>query len=211
MSQYLLAALAGIGTREQLLQSLKDAMMMNVELGEKLAVYADPVNWGADSRAWVGSEFNGWDIAQSVEPLRVFDPVRDIAEFHTKFHLEYDGKPRLLPAALSEFRVKFMAEEIEEYAESARADCDTPEEHARELALQLDALVDEVYVVLGTAYLHGFNFREAWRRVHAANMAKVRAERASDSKRGSTFDVIKPPGWVAPDHSDLVADHAHKE
>lgn len=50
----------------------------------------------------------------------------------------------------------------------------------------------------------GFNFREAWRRVHEANMGKVRARRAQDSTRGSVFDVVKPPGWVAPDLSDLV-------
>jgi predicted HAD superfamily Cof-like phosphohydrolase len=79
------------------------------------------------------------------------------------------------------------------------------EDGSPELVDQLDALVDLAYVVLGTAYLHGFRFNEAWRRVHAANMAKVRAERAEQSARGSTFDVVKPPGWKPADLSDLVA------
>jgi hypothetical protein len=35
-------------------------------------------------------------------------------------------------------------------------------------------------------------------------MKKVRALRAVDSQRGSTYDVVKPSGWVAPDLSDLV-------
>ena len=65
----------------------------------------------------------------------------------------------------------------------------------------LDALVDLVYVALGTAYLHGFGpqkFNEAWRRVHEKNMEKIRAPSADHSKRGSAFDVIKPAGWTPP-------------
>lgn len=49
----------------------------------------------------------------------------------------------------------------------------------------------------------GVDFAEAWKRVQAANMAKMRVERAADSKRGSGFDVIKPPGWTPPNHADL--------
>jgi predicted HAD superfamily Cof-like phosphohydrolase len=121
-----------------------------------------------------------------------WDPLADIEEFHIKFGIAYDGPPRLLPKELEQFRIKFLAEELVEYITGdASAD-------------KLDALVDLAYVLLGTAHLHGYNFREAWRRVHEANMKKVRVERASDSKRGSAFDVIKPPGWTAPDHSDLT-------
>lgn len=47
-------------------------------------------------------------------------------------------------------------------------------------------------------------FYMAWDRVHAANMRKVRATAEEQSKRGSKLDVIKPPGWEAPDHKDLV-------
>lgn len=132
---------------------------------------------------------NGW---RPEYPPRLF---YDIWDFHRKFLLEYSGPPRELPQDLGDFRLKFIIEEINEYRE-ARIDHD--------LAKQFDALIDLVYVVLGTAYLHGFDFEEGWRRVHAANMSKVRAERAEDSTRSSTFDVIKPPGWKAPDLSDLV-------
>jgi hypothetical protein len=41
-------------------------------------------------------------------------------------------------------------------------------------------------------------------------MAKVRAPSASASKRGNAHDVVKPPGWTAPDHTDLVADHVRR-
>lgn len=126
----------------------------------------------------------------------VFDPIDDIRKFHEKFSLTYSGPPRDLPNDLSMFRIKFLNEEVDEYDE-ASAD----EDRAR----QLDALVDIVYVALGTAYLHGFDFAEAWRRVHEANMQKVRAASASESTRNSTHDVVKPPGWKAPNLDDLVS------
>jgi len=94
----------------------------------------------------------------------------------------------------------------------------------------LDALVDLQYVLLGTAYLMGFFkearlveevtedpdslprpverfttiFEEAWARVQKANMLKVRAKSADESKRKSSFDVVKPAGWKAPDFTDLL-------
>lgn len=123
----------------------------------------------------------------------------DIESFHTKFGLSYGGAPRPLPYDLAQFRIKFLQEELDEYAAAYEAD-DSLE--ARED--MLDALVDLVYVALGTAYLHGFNFAEAWRRVQVANMSKVRVERIEDSKRGSAFDVVKPEGWKPPRHLDLV-------
>ena len=116
----------------------------------------------------------------------------DIQAFHEKFGLEYNGPPRALPVDLQRFRNRFLWEELTEYI------------NADELHDQLDALVDLVYVALGTAYLQGFNIDEAWRRVHAANMLKVRAVVASDSKRNSTHDVVKPKNWIPPDLSDLV-------
>ncbi|OXE37528.1 MAG: hypothetical protein CGW95_01030 [Phenylobacterium zucineum] len=149
---------------------------------------------------------------RSAEPV---DFVGDIEEFHSKFGLFYDGKPRMLPTELADFRQKFLQEEKNEYVLHTEA-C-TIAVHERDeaevthqLAQMLDGLVDLVYVAVGTAHLHGFDFREAWRRVHAANMAKVRAQRAEDSKRGTTYDVVKPDGWLPPRHEDLVEDHVHQ-
>lgn len=134
------------------------------------------------------------------------DMYKNLREFHEKFGLEYNGKPRLLPEELAKFRILFMREELKEYTEIP-----DPYSITQQLEDQLDALVDLVYVALGTAYLHGFDFNEAWNRVHAANMEKVRALRAEDSKRGFIFDVVKPPGWMPPTHIDLVMDHAHRK
>lgn len=48
-------------------------------------------------------------------------------------------------------------------------------------------------------------WNELWTDVQRANMSKVRAEKASDSKRGSQWDVIKPPGWQAPRTDEILA------
>ena len=146
-----------------------------------------------------------------------FNPVADIEEFHEKFDLIYDGRPRALPRDLQKFRQKFLSEELGEYFSHVDLAYRALEvsfldeaEITHHLEEMLDGLVDLVYVAVGTAYLHGFDFAEAWRRVHAANMTKVRAQSAAHSKRGSTHDVVKPPGWEAPSHTDLVEDHAHR-
>jgi predicted HAD superfamily Cof-like phosphohydrolase len=132
------------------------------------------------------------------------DLFQDVKDFHAKFGLAYTGKPRLLPEELSEFRIKFLEEELEEYIEAVTFIGD---DIPNNLEKALDSLVDLVYVVLGAAHLHGFDFNEAWRRVQAANMKKVRALQPDDSKRGSTYDVVKPQGWVPPTHRDLVEDY----
>lgn len=148
---------------------------------------------------------------------RPVDIMADIEQFHQKFDLRYEGPPRMLPMDLRLFRMKFMKEELDEYGTNAvqcQDELDKPEPDVDAIAIllegMLDALVDEIYVVAGTAYLHGFDFNEAWCRVHEKNMQKVRAKTdGSDSKRGSSHDVVKPAGWTPPSHADLVVNHAH--
>lgn len=137
--------------------------------------------------------------------------MEDILEFHTRFDLVHQGPVRHLEGELGDFRENFMQEELDEYKRSRELvaflkekDGIEPGEYRWQLEQQLDALVDLVYVALGTAHMQGFNFAEAWRRVHEANMKKIRATNSGESKRGTTFDVIKPPNWQPPRHADLV-------
>jgi predicted HAD superfamily Cof-like phosphohydrolase len=125
------------------------------------------------------------------DAVKATDFVSDIEAFHDKFEIAYYGVPRSLPEDLQDFRCNFMVEELEEYDAACKQG---------DLAKALDALVDLTYVVLGTAHLHGFNFNEAWARVHAANMKKVKGS----SERSDEYDVIKPEGWTPPDLSDLI-------
>lgn len=149
------------------------------------------------------------------------DLIGDVNAFHAKFGQEYTGKPRLLPDDLFDFRIKFHDEETSEYRDEqellkgaiVREDRRDIIHH---LEQQLDALADAAWVILGTADLQFGRraFIEAWRRVVKANMAKVpKAQTADgdgsiDSGRAPKYDIVKPAGWLPPDHSDLVSDNA---
>lgn len=127
----------------------------------------------------------------------------DVGDFHTKFglHSVTARGPYQQPIdpALMDFRVKFMQEELDEFKEGLEEG-----DHAK----MFDALIDLAYVVFGTAHLSGYPWQEGWDLVQAANMSKVRAQAdGSDSKRGSSFDVVKPEGWTAPDIDGLLQDH----
>ena len=96
-----------------------------------------------------------------------------------------------------DYRVGFLHEELDElclsYEDSDLEGC-------------ADALIDLVYVAMGTALMMGLPWEKLWNEVQRANMAKRLAKPdGSDSKRGSPLDVVKPPGWVGPDHSAALS------
>lgn len=141
---------------------------------------------------------------------------RDIGRFHGKFGLEPSSDPgHRLPKDLLQFRIKFMIEELQEYAravgqpiiyldESGHTTMSTEDEFDSEKAF--DGLIDLVYVALGTAFLHRFPFNKGWDRVQEANMAKERATGADDSRstRKHSADIVKPAGWKPPVLADLL-------
>lgn len=142
----------------------------------------------------------------------------DVGDFHTKFGLPVSSDRPLHPTReLIEFRIKFMLEELMEFIEAAGyALFDEGVIQLENLQLILtrpqvdhekmfDALIDEVYVAMGTAHMLGYPWQRGWNLVQAANMAKVRAQAdGSDSVRESSFDVVKPEGWTAPDIAGLL-------
>lgn len=118
----------------------------------------------------------------------------DVQAFHDKFGLKRPNFP-MLPfyhKDLASFRTKFLREELSEF-ELALAEGD--------LENAFDALLDLVYVAMGTADLMGLPWQKGWDEVQRANMSKKRAESANDSTRGTQLDVIKPENFKAPDHS----------
>lgn len=120
----------------------------------------------------------------------------DVKAFHEKFNIPMSPVPALLDQHAVDFRVRFMHEELKEFEDSHRVG---------DLEGCADALVDLAYVVFGTALIMGLPWQELWDRVQTCNMAKRQAKPdGSDSKRGSPLDVVKPPGWVGPYHSDLL-------
>ena len=129
------------------------------------------------------------------------DMAQDVVDFHHKFKIGYEGKPRLLDEKTASFRGARGLEEVHEWIDA----------HATsDLEGCLDAIVDEIYILLGTAHLQGFTpdrIAEAWRRVHTANMQKELCSPTNPGKYGALgdkLDIVKPSGWKAPDLSDLV-------
>ncbi len=124
-----------------------------------------------------------------------FDLFRDVGDFHHKFKLPTYGEtpPATLLPDVFMFRLKFMREELDEFLYCHLTN---------DLAGCADALVDLIYVALGTAHFMGIPFNDIWLAVQDANMRKVLAESAADprSKRQHRFDVVKPEGWTPPDH-----------
>ena len=123
----------------------------------------------------------------------------DVGKFNRKFGLPLatDGPPHLLDEDLLSFRLKFMAEELLEYEQACAAG---------NIAEAADALVDLVYVALGTAHMMHVPFDECWSEVQRANMQKVRANGSDDplSKRKHQLDVVKPDGWKPPDLHSII-------
>lgn len=113
-----------------------------------------------------------------------------VREFHEKFGVPVNTTPQVLDAHASEFRIRFLKEEVEEYEAAVEQG---------DIVKQFDSLLDLMYVALGTLLWHGFPTERGFDLVHAANMSKVRVDHADNSTRGSAFDVVKPAGWVAPD------------
>ena len=123
------------------------------------------------------------------------DLFKDVSEFHVKFEVPANDKPDFLQMELSALKCIHLKEELTEFYTSLECE---------DLEQAFDALIDLVYVALGTAHLMGLPFNEGWKRVHEANMKKIRATCASQSKRNSSFDIVKPEGWVPPVLSDLI-------
>ena len=144
--------------------------------------------------------------------LELHSNYYDVGEFHRKFGLEsyfMSGRePHLIEdPSLQAFRNKFMDEELAEYKEAVVAG---------DLPKAADALIDLVYVVLGTAHLHHLPWQALFNEVQRANMQKERCEishpydegmgqgaccgapKHKHSLRGNINDVIKPPGWKPP-------------
>lgn len=123
---------------------------------------------------------------------------RDVADFHDKFGHGIHTSPGHLTRRKLQERIDFLQEELTEFIQACES---------QDLAEQADALVDLVYVAMGTAYMLGLPWDALWNDVHAANMRKV----PGVGKRGHAIDCIKPPGWVGPSGHSILVEHGYCE
>lgn len=123
------------------------------------------------------------------------DLLKDIDNFHKKYGFEKNEKVDIPDnSELINFRTAFLMEELAEYTNAITK---------KDAAGALDALVDIVYIALGTAWLYNLPFEKAWNEVQKANMSKIRAKDKT-GKRGTKFDVIKPKDWKAPNIEKII-------
>lgn len=120
---------------------------------------------------------------------------KDVKAFHQKFGLEYDGPPRMMNAEEQGFRWRFLNEELGEVKEALL------EEDVAQVAAEL---ADLVWVACGMAHRMGINLDAHWVAIREANMKKERASPENPGKRGNAIDIVKPAGWVRPDHAAIL-------
>jgi predicted HAD superfamily Cof-like phosphohydrolase len=125
----------------------------------------------------------------------------DVGEFHMKFGLPRHGdgvKPGMPDADAMRFRVSRLVEEIDELRVAVAAD---------DFPAAADALVDLVYIALGTAHFCRLPWPELFAEVQRANMSKRRAASPNESRHGTSLDVVKPEGWRPPNIIGILMAH----
>ena len=120
--------------------------------------------------------------------------VTSLLEFNQAFEIPRLEQPGLSDSDLIELRIKLLTEEVQEYAEAARAG---------DMVEILDALADIGYILAGTIINHGMQdiYDDAFEEVHRSNMAKLvdgKVHRRDDGK------VMKPDDWQPPNLAQFL-------
>lgn len=114
-------------------------------------------------------------------------PGELVAEFHRTFGLAIRTRPVARPPEWVA-RLDLLREELDEYVEAVTDD---------DPVAVADALADMVYVIAGSALVHGINLDACLAEVHRSNMSKLGADGhpilRDDGK------VLKGPGYTPPD------------
>lgn len=138
----------------------------------------------------------------------------DVCEFQEKFNMLRGHHPRQLTTERLRERIEFLWEEFSEFVAGCGYLATAPGGHPTEIsgklkltpngkvdiAEQADALIDLVYVAMGTAAMMGLPWQELWDDVQRANMSKERGI----THRGHSMDCVKPAGWVGPKTMEIL-------
>lgn len=121
-----------------------------------------------------------------------------IAQNMNNLHRHYgvhEAMDRLTPEQLKEFvsfRFRFLQEEVNEGFRAIE------EQSAEEI---IDSLIDLTVVAVGTLDLFDVDIDKAWNEVLRANMNKKVGIKESRPNPLGLPDLVKPEGWVGPDHT----------
>ncbi len=127
----------------------------------------------------------------------IFD---DTMAFQQKYGLWRKDQFGILPEEEMKVKIGHLYEELAEIDKAHK------EGNIYEIS---DGLIDLIYVASGLLNLMNIPAQALWNDVQARNMQKIRATKDNVGKRGSTFDVIKPEGWLPPRTKDIVDSTRH--
>lgn len=111
---------------------------------------------------------------------------RMVTEFQRKFGQPVADKPTEMAYQRMDERYEYMKEELNEFRESFI------------LVDQADAMIDLIYLAIGTLVELGVNPAPLFEIVHNANMSKLWPD-GKVRTDGKTGKVIKPPTFVRPE------------
>jgi predicted HAD superfamily Cof-like phosphohydrolase len=94
------------------------------------------------------------------------EQINDLKQFHKSFNATYNETPSLIEEKNYVLRFNLLKEENEEYLEACKNN---------DKVEILDALTDQLYIVLGTIVSHGMQdiIEKAFNEVHVSNMSKL--------------------------------------
>lgn len=118
---------------------------------------------------------------------------KKVRDFHRRFGAPVVEDPQRLSKSRRQFRATLLLEEIQEFQ-----DAETIEDQA-------DAMIDTIYLALGTLVEMGIRPEKLFDIVHDANMSKL----WEDGKPRYREDgkVMKPPTWKNPEpllHQEII-------
>ena len=128
--------------------------------------------------------------------MHINEMLEMVAEFQNATDQTVNLEPSLLKTKEAILRFELMKEENEEYFEACQN---------KDLVETLDAVVDKMYILLGTINSHGLQnvFTESFNRVHINNLSKIDSE-TGKVLRNEMGKIIKPKGFKPVDLSDLI-------
>lgn len=116
--------------------------------------------------------------------------LKDLETFQKAFNSTFNETPTLLEDKDYVLRYHLLAEENEEYLEACRNN---------DKVGILDALTDQLYIVLGTIVSHGMQhiIEKAFEEVHASNMSKLDENgKPIINGENGVFDETRPKGKI---------------
>ena len=121
-------------------------------------------------------------------------PMLDVAEFYEACGEPVNVTPQFPSQERIDLRMRLENEEHKELQDAIMQ---------RDIEGIADALIDKIYISIGTALEFGLPVDMLWDAVHKANMAKV-DPKTGKVRRREDGKILKPEGWTPPNIREIL-------